>query len=82
MLYSVVLASTVEQSESVVCIYIYPGFPGSSVGKESACKAGDAGDMGLIPGSGRFPGGGHGNPLQYCCLENPHGQGSLEGYSA
>ena len=36
--------------------------------------------MSLIPGSGRSPGGGHGNPLQYFCLENPHGQRSLEGY--
>ena len=35
------------------------------------CSAGDAGDTGLIPGSGRSPGGGHGNPLQYSCLENP-----------
>ena len=34
-------------------------------------NAGDAGGMGLIPGLGRFPGGGHGNPLQYSCLENP-----------
>ena len=39
-------------------------------GKESPCNAGDAGDMGLIPRSGRSPGGGHGNPLQYSCLEN------------
>ena len=54
------------------------GFPGGSDGKESACNAGD---LGLIPGSGRSPGGGHGNPLQYSCLENPHGQRSLEGYS-
>ena len=38
--------------------------------KESG-NAGDAGDMGLIPGPGRSPGGGHGNPLQYSCLENP-----------
>ena len=37
------------------------GFPGSSAGKESACNAEDPG---LIPGLGRFPGGGHGNPLQ------------------
>ena len=43
------------------------GFPGGSVSKESACNVGD---LGLIPGLGRFPGGGHGNPLQYCCLEN------------
>ena len=38
-------------------------------------------DLGLIPRSGRSPGGGHGNPLQYSCLENPHGQRSLAGYS-
>ena len=44
------------------------GFPGSSVSKESACSAGD---LGLIPGLGRFPGEGNGNPLQYSCLENP-----------
>ena len=37
--------------------------------------------MGLIPGSGRSPGGGHGNPLQYTCLENLHGQRNLVGYS-
>ena len=43
------------------------GVPGGSVGKESACNAGD---LGSIPGSGRFPGGGNGNLLQYC-LENP-----------
>ena len=53
-------------------------FPGGSDGKDSACNAGDPGS---IPGSGRSPGGGHGNPLQYSCLENPHGQRSLEGYS-
>ena len=39
--------------------------------KESACNVGD---LGLIPGLGRFPGGGHGNPLQYSGLENPHEQ--------
>ena len=38
-------------------------------------------DGSSIPGSGRSPGGGHGNPLQYSCLENPHGQRSLVGYS-
>ena len=53
-------------------------FPGGSVGKESACNAGD---LGLIPGLGRFPGEGNGNPPQYTCLENPHGQRSLVGYS-
>ena len=44
------------------------GFPCSSVGKESVCNAGDPG---LIPGLGRFPGEGNDNPLQYSCLENP-----------
>ena len=39
--------------------------------KETAYSAGDTGDKGLIPGSGRSPRGGHGNPLQYSCLENP-----------
>ena len=43
------------------------GFPGGSESKESACNAGD---LGLIPRVGRSPGGGHGNPLQYSCLEN------------
>ena len=38
------------------------------------------GDLGLIPGLRRSPGGGHDNPLQYSCVENPHGQQSLEGY--
>ena len=41
----------------------------------------NAGDAGSIPGLGRSPGGGHGNPLQYSCLENPHGQRSLARYS-
>ena len=44
------------------------GFPGGVSGKESACNAGDAGS---IPGSGRSPGIGNGNPLCYSCLENP-----------
>ena len=47
---------------------------GGLAGKESICNVGD---LGLIPGLGRSPGGGHGNPLQYSCLENPHGQRSL-----
>ena len=56
-------------------------FPGGSSAKESACKAGVAGDPGLIPGLGRCPGEGNGNSLQYLCLEN-HGQSSFVGYSA
>ena len=49
------------------------GFPGSSNGKESACNTGD---LGLIPESGRSPGEGHGNPLQYSCLKNPMDRGA------
>ena len=55
----------------VVC-YLQPsetllGFPGGSEGKASACNAGD---LGSIPGLGRSPGEGNGNPLQHSCLEN------------
>ena len=53
------------------------GFCSGSDGKESACNTGD---LGLIPGLGRSPEGGHGNPLQYSCLKNPHGQRSLTSY--
>ena len=54
------------------------GFPGGSVSKESSCSAGN---LSLIPGLGRSLGGGHGNPLQYSCLENPHGQRNLVSYT-
>ena len=47
---------------------VFLGFPGGSDGKESACNVGD---LGSIPGLGRYPGEGNGNPLQYSCLENP-----------
>ena len=57
--------------EKVICIY-FPlhkcGFPGGSDGKVSVYNAGD---LGSIPGLGRFPGEGSGNPPQYSCLENP-----------
>ena len=55
-----------------VCVFVYV-FPDGSNGKESACNAGDPG---LIPGSGRFPGEGNGKPLQYSCLENPMDRGA------
>ena len=48
-------------------------FPGGSNGKASACNAGDPG---LSPGSGRSPGEGNGNPLQYSCLKNPMDRGA------
>ena len=54
------------------------GFTGVLDSKESICNAGD---LRSAPGLGRSPGGGHGNPLQYSCLENPHGQRHLVGYS-
>ena len=51
------------------------GLPCGSVGKESNCNAGD---LGVIPGLGRSPGGRHGNPLQYSCLENPMDRGAWQ----
>ena len=56
----------------------YMSFPGGSVGKESAYTTGN---LATVPGLGRPPGGGHSNPLQYSCRENPHGQSSLAVYS-
>ena len=61
------------------------GFPGGSVAKESTCNAGDTGDVGLIPGLGRSPGGGHGSPLQYSCwripwTEEPGGLHSMQSH--
>ena len=52
-------------------------FPSGSDSKESTCNVGH---LGSIPGLGRSPGRGHGNALQYSCLENPHGQRSLVGF--
>ena len=54
---------------------VYQGFPGGSDGKGSACNAGD---LGLIPGSGRSAGEGNGNPLQDFCLENPMDRGAWQ----
>ena len=52
-------------------IYLVRDFPGGSAVKNTPANAGDAGGTSLIPGSGRVPRGGHGNPLQFSCLENP-----------
>ena len=52
------------------------GFPGGARGKEHAANAGDERDMGWIPGLGRSPRRGYGNPLQYSCLENPMDRGA------
>ena len=54
------------------------GSPSGSDNKKSTCNAGN---LGSIPGLGRSLGGGHGNPPQYSCWENPHGQRSLGGYN-
>ena len=54
------------------------GFPNGSAGQEFSCNAGDTGAMGLIPGSGRYPRKGYGNPLQYFCLKNPMDSGAWQ----
>ena len=61
-----------------MCARVYIGFLGGSDINESTCNVLD---LGSIPGLGRYSIGGHGNPLQYSCLENPHGQRSLANYS-
>ena len=55
---------------------LFFGLPWWFSGKESTCNAGNAGDIGSIPGSGRFPRGRNGNSLQYSCLENPMDRGA------
>ena len=59
----------------IISYTYYSGFPGGSDGAEIACHAGDSGS---IPGSGRSPRGGHGNPLQYSCLENSMERGACQ----
>ena len=66
------------QEKERLPIPIFLGFLGGSDDKESACNARD---LGSTPGLGRSPGEGHGNSLQYSCLENPCGKRSLVGYS-
>ena len=57
-------------------ILIQECFPGGTVVKNPSANTGDAGDVGSIPGLGRSPGGGNGNPLQYSCLGNPMDRGA------
>ena len=57
------------------------GFPGGTVAKNPPANAGDVRDAGSIPGLGRFPGGGNGNPLQYSCLEDSMDRVAWWGYS-
>ena len=56
--------------------YLTVGFPGGTSGKEPARHCTDMRDLGSIPGSGRSPGEGHANPLQYSCLKNPMDRGA------
>ena len=58
---------------NMLTIWVFTGFPGGSDGKASAYNAGD---LGSIPGSGRSPGEGNGNPLQFSCMENPMNGGA------
>ena len=62
-------------------MYTYVGFQVALVVKKPPVNSGDVRDAGSIPGLGRSPGGGLGNPLQYSCLEDPHGQRTLASYS-
>ena len=57
-------------------VYVPEGFPGDPVVKNPPANAEDTGDSGLIPGSGRSPGGGNVNPLQYSCLGKPMDRGA------
>ena len=61
---------------SQIHIHVYMASEVVLVVKNVPTNAGDAGDLGCIPGLGRSPGGGHGNPLQYSCLENPMDRGA------
>ena len=75
----VLFTKTGNQKKEIYKYGIYNmGFPGGSVVKNLPTKAGDAGS---IPGSGRSPGEGNGNPLQYSCLEKSNGQRILVGCS-
>ena len=58
------------------CVYLRYRLPQWLRGKESTCNARATGDVGSSPGSRRSPGGGHGNTLQYSCLENPMDKGA------
>ena len=67
--------SIYEQTLHFIAIFTVQGFSGGSDGKGSAYNAGD---LALIPGSGRSPGEGNGNPLQYSCLENSMDRGAWQ----
>ena len=67
------------QADDIILQYgEFPGFPGVASGKEPACQCRRQKRLMFIPGLGRFPGGGRGNPLQYSCLENPMDRGAWQ----
>ena len=72
----------IYHNQMQIMIAIHQHTPGASlvalVVKNSRASAGDTKDMGSVPGPGRSPGGGHGNSLQYSCLEDPTGRGSWQ----
>ena len=63
------------RSDNQEITFLVQRFPGDSDSKESTCNAGD---LGSNPGLARSPGGGHGNPVQYSCLENPMDKGAWQ----
>ena len=67
-----------KKARNSVLTYMRKGFPGGSVVNNSPANAGDPRDMGSLPGWGRSPGGGHGNPLRSSCLENPMDRGAWQ----
>ena len=71
-------ADSLPSESEANCSFLNRNFPGGSDGKASACNVGD---LGSVPGLGRSPGEGNGNPLHYSHLENPHGWRILVGYS-
>ena len=80
--FSVMVSSGYMPSSGIAGSYVVWASHVVLVVKNLPASAGGTRDVGLIPGSGRSPGGDHGNPLWYSCVENPHGQRSLAGYSS
>ena len=81
---SVIHSGLISLKHESLCLDFFLACGSSQVAlgvQNSSDSAGDLRDAGLIPGSGRSPEEGHGNPLQCSCLENPHGERSLAGYS-
>ena len=67
-----------DKNTCITITLLHGAFQLALVDKNSSVNVGDIRDAGLIPGLGRFPEGGHGNPLQYSCLENPMDRGAWQ----